>query len=188
MRLRKEHVVAAAIQAADAFYATGYLFDGAGELEALDVAAAVAKSANVPFVFDVADPFVVDRHREALAQWIPGRVEVLIGNRSELRMLTGAATDEDALDAVRDVAPLTVMKIGAEGALVRRRAGPIERAAATPLEARDTTGAGDSFAAGFLHSWLTAGTPLEACARGNELAAGIVGVDGCDYSKLAPLA
>ncbi len=185
--LRKEHVDTAALEAADAFYATGYLFDGAGELEALDTAAAVAKAANVPFVFDVADPFVIDRHRDALAAWMPGRVDVLIGNRSELRMLTGADSDPEALDAARAIAPLTVMKTGAEGALVRDSEGAIEHAPAAAVEARDTTGAGDSFAAGFLHCWLAGGTPLEACARGNTLAAGIVTVDGCDYSKLPPL-
>ena len=185
--LRKEHVDTSAVESAAAFYATGYLFDGAGELEALDAAAAVAKAAKVPFVFDVADRFVIERHREALAGWMPGRVDVLIGNRSELRLLTSADTDQRALEATRGTAPLAVMKTGPEGALVRSSEGKIDNVPATSVEARDTTGAGDSFAAGFLHCWLTGGSPLEACARGNSVAAGIVGVDGCDYSKLSPL-
>ena len=186
--LRREHIDQAALSDAQALYATGYLFDGAEELEALDFAASVAKSANVPFVFDVADPFVIDRHRTALLDWIPGRVSVLIGNRSELRMLGGAKTDEEALAAVRSLAPTVVMKIGAGGALVTTAEAGAERAAALPVEPRDTTGAGDSFAAGFLHSWLSGGTALEACDAGNKLARGIVSVDGCDYSKLPPLA
>ena len=186
--LRKEHVEEAALARSQAFYATGYLFDGAAEFEALDFAVRSARSADVPVVFDVADPFVIDRHRQALAEWLPGKVDLLIGNRSELRMLTGADTDVDALDAVRPFAKLTVMKTGAEGALVRAVGGPVEHAAAESVDAYDTTGAGDSFAAGFLHCWLSGGTPLEACARGNALAAGIVGVDGCDYRQLPLLA
>jgi sugar/nucleoside kinase (ribokinase family) len=182
--LREEHVDMQGVADAVACYATGYLFDGATEFATLDAMVAHAGASNVPVVFDIADPFVVDRNRQQLLEWLPGKVAVLFGNRSELRMLANTEDDEVAIDAALTLAPIVVMKVGSEGAWVRQTGA----AAATLVEtvavaAVDTTGAGDSFAAGFLSEWLQHGDPVRGCELGNRVAAQIVGVEGCDYTK-----
>jgi sugar/nucleoside kinase (ribokinase family) len=62
----------------------------------------------------------------------------------------------------QDGGPIVAVKLGAAGALACRADGPIVRVPALPAEPVDTTGAGDSFDAGFLRAWLD-GRDLEEC-------------------------
>jgi sugar/nucleoside kinase (ribokinase family) len=91
----------------------------------------------------------------------------------------GALADDEA--SLLDVAPIVVLKRGPQGAsLVYRDGGSTSRfeVAAKPVEAADTTGAGDAFDAGFILGWLAAkrsGASLAAALRrgashGNRLA------------------
>jgi sugar/nucleoside kinase (ribokinase family) len=86
-------------------------------------------------------------------------VDVFLPNEVELAGITGLSDPEEALGALENGRTLTVAKLGARGATTRHLGATIARAAlkVTPI---DTTGAGDSFNAGFLHAWL-AGRPLE---------------------------
>src|SRR6185295_10055360 len=97
--------------------------------------------------------------------------DVLLPNAEEALRLAGRA-DGDVEAAARDLArrgPLVVVKLGADGALATT-GDEVVRAAAKPVDAVETTGAGDSFDAGFLAGRLN-GDDLEsvlalACACG----------------------
>ena len=95
-----------------------------------------------------------------------GKVEVFLPNEAELaalvRMGIGAA-----------FAPITIVKRGAEGARAITEAGTLD-APTVPLDAVDTTGAGDAFNAGFLSSWLTGASLGDCLAAGNARGAGAV--------------
>ncbi|MBK9712409.1 MAG: carbohydrate kinase family protein [Kouleothrix sp.] len=92
-----------------------------------------------------------------------GRVDIFAPNAAEALHLTGADTLEGALAELADLAPLAIVKRGADGAIAR--AGEqVAQAPALPVEVLDTTGAGDCFNAGFLYGRL-AGWPLELCLR-----------------------
>lgn len=95
---------------------------------------------------------------EALRQ-----VDVFLPNASEALALTGAADIAGAADILAALAPLVVIKLGAEGALARYAEKEIF-APALQIEVVDTTGAGDCFNAGFLFGQLR-GDPLETCLR-----------------------
>jgi sugar/nucleoside kinase (ribokinase family) len=86
-------------------------------------------------------------------------VDVFLPNEVELAGITGLSDPDEALGALENRRTLTVAKLGARGAMTRHHGKTIARAAlrVTPV---DTTGAGDSFNAGFLHAWL-AGGPIE---------------------------
>jgi len=86
-------------------------------------------------------------------------VDVFLPNEVELAGVTGLSDPDEALGALANGRTLTVAKLGTRGAMARHHGTTITRAAleVTPV---DTTGAGDSFNAGFLHAWL-AGRPIE---------------------------
>jgi sugar/nucleoside kinase (ribokinase family) len=169
-------------------YLTGYLWDTPNQREAAELAAATARGRGIPVAFDLADPWAVERYHEAFRAWVPRAVDLLFANGKELALLTGAGCDEDCMEAVRGLAPLVVMKVGAGGCWVGGRdVGAPVRVPAVAVTPLDTTGAGDAFAGGWLHAWLAGGDPL-ACARAaNRLAAGIVRVHGCDYEAVERL-
>lgn len=80
-------------------------------------------------------------------------LDVLIPNENELMALAGERDLERAAQAMAARVPLLVVKLGAEGAMALQGATRV-RVPALPVEALDTTGAGDTFDGGFLAGWL----------------------------------
>ncbi len=183
------------------FHTTGYMWDTPNQQDAADRATERARAAGARISLDVADSFVVDRYRDALRSWIPGRVDILFANRQELYSLTGTESDQSAMAAAASLAPMVVMKVGADGCVVGGGGRPGDssgdasdisaRGSVLPVSgiqvsARDTTGAGDSFAGGFLYG-LVSGWDPGACAElANRIAASVVTVEGCNYAELSP--
>lgn len=93
-------------------------------------------------------------------------IDLLLPNEDELKKIAKKDTLEDSLDALSDRIPLIVVKCGSRGAVVQhgRRRARIPPIQVTPI---DTIGAGDSFNAGFLHSYLHQNDPLLAATVGN---------------------
>ncbi len=81
------------------------------------------------------------------------RVDLFFPNEVEALRISGASTLEAALSALAGQVPLVVLKQGAQGAIARR-GGEYAARPAFQVEVVDTTGAGDAFAAAFLHGWL----------------------------------
>jgi sugar/nucleoside kinase (ribokinase family) len=181
--LQMEDLIEPPLQQADILYVTGYNWDTPNQRDVVHRAAEVARRAGRMICLDVSDPFLVNRYREQLLQWIPGRVDLLFGNREELSALTEAGEDQAIIKKATTLAPTVVMKTGKEGCVIASR-GEVIRVAAAEASVRDTTGAGDAFAAGFLYAFLQGKTLFQCGKLANRLAAGIVSVYGCDYSKL----
>jgi sugar/nucleoside kinase (ribokinase family) len=162
---------------------TGYLWDTENQRRATEKAVGIARERGIMISFDLADPFAVQRYREAYLPFIPRYADILFANREELSLLMGTDCDEDCIGSASSLSRTVVMKIGAAGCLVSHE-GRIERVPGVPVTPRDTTGAGDAFAAGFLHGLLKGREPMQCAVEANRLAAGIVGVEGCDYLAL----
>jgi sugar/nucleoside kinase (ribokinase family) len=90
-------------------------------------------------------------------------VDLFFPNEVELRGITAAATIAAGLERLDNGRTRVIAKLGAQGCMTRD-AGVLLEVAAFPVEPVDTTGAGDSFDAGFLHAWLS-GHPLGECLR-----------------------
>jgi sugar/nucleoside kinase (ribokinase family) len=90
-------------------------------------------------------------------------VDLFFPNEVELEGLTGTRDVSEALRRLDNGRTRTVAKLGREGTAVLE-GGQVVRVAAFPIEPLDTTGAGDSFNAGFLHGWLGR-APLAECLR-----------------------
>jgi sugar/nucleoside kinase (ribokinase family) len=138
------------------------MWDTEGQKAAAKEAIRAARAAGVKVAFDVADPFAVQRYREDFLSLIGGEVDVLFANAHEARILTGCGT-EDCAGALGELCPLVVVKNGEAESYVSHE-GRIGTVASFGTEVRDTTGAGDSFAAGFLYGIVKA-YPVEACGK-----------------------
>ncbi|WP_394838767.1 carbohydrate kinase family protein [Pendulispora rubella] len=90
-------------------------------------------------------------------------VDLFFPNEVELQRIARREDVVEALHAMESVPAKTVAKLGAEGAITLHR-GEVVRVPAFPVQPVDTTGAGDSFNAGFLHAWL-GGDSLVECMR-----------------------
>jgi len=96
--------------------------------------------------------------------------DVFLPNEYEVIRIAGSKTLDEALEALPPRPPLIVVKLGARGALACQHGERIPRSAFA-IDPVDTTGAGDSFNAGFLHAWLHGTSLAEALDLGNATGA-----------------
>lgn len=145
----------------------------------------LAEAADRNIIWDLASYNVVEEHKAFLTETVIPRVDCLFSNEQEAEALTGAKADE-ALELMAAKTKIVVVKIGAKGAMARR-GNEIARIPALKVNAQDTTGAGDLFAAGFLYG-LSIGLDLnDATSIGNITAGNVVEVMGAkmDQAKWA---
>ena len=111
----------------------------------------------------------LDTGFDASERWDGGLRETLretdlfFPNEVELAAITGSADPAEGLRRLDNGTTRVVAKLGKDGAMALE-GGRVVHVSAYPVETLDTTGAGDSFNAGFLHRWL-AGAPLVDCLR-----------------------
>lgn len=99
----------------------------------------------------------------ALRELLP-LLDVFLPNALEAVAISGAATPRQALQAFANGVTRTVIKCGADGAIALGDDGEVVAVPAIRVDAVDSTGAGDSFDAGFLYAWRR-GLPLRECLR-----------------------
>jgi len=118
-----------------------------------------AKEMGLTTSLDTGWPHDGESIHDADAVW--PHLDVFLPNEAEAKLLSGQDTVEGALSTLAAKVPLVVAKLGPEGAIARRGEEVVRRQAFA-IEVVDTTGAGDSFNAGFLHAHL-AGADLAEC-------------------------
>lgn len=168
-------VTPADIERAKVLYLEGYLFDPHEARRAFAKAAALARTSGSSIALTLSDAFVVERHREALLAFIAAQVDIVFANEAEVAALFETRDFMAAARALSAIAPIAAVTRGEQGSVVLTAAATHEIAAAPVAQVVDTTGAGDQYAAGFLHG-LTTERPLELCGRlGSLSAAEVIG-------------
>ncbi len=159
---------------AEWLFLEGYRFDGPDSHAAFAKAVRAAKSAGGKVAITLSDPFCVERHRAAFLEMIRADVDLLVANEHELMALYEVDRLEPAMARAAAEVRLTACTVGAGG--VHVLAGETRlHVPASAVRVVDATGAGDLFAAGFLHG-LTTGRELDICARmGCVAAAEVIG-------------
>lgn len=159
----------AEIASAEWIFLEGYRFDGPESHAAFAKAIRACKGAGGKVAITLSDPFCVERHRDAFLAMIRSDVDLLVANEHELQALYEAGTLEEALGRAAAEVPVTACTLGARGVTVLAGGARVD-APAGAVRVVDATGAGDLFAAGFLHG-ITSGQDWAACARMGCLAA-----------------
>ncbi|MCP9807082.1 adenosine kinase [Cyanobium sp. T1B-Tous] len=154
-------------------YLEGYLWDSDDAKAAFIAAAEVARAHGGEVALSLSDAFCVERHRDSFQELVDGHVDILFANEMEITALYKANSFEEAADQVRGRCKVAALTRSEQGSVILNGAGShaIEPFQLGPLV--DTTGAGDLYAAGFLHAY-TQGQDIAACGRLGSLCAGQV--------------
>lgn len=158
---------------AKVLYLEGYLWDSDEAKRAFLAAAEVARRHGGEVALSLSDAFCVDRHRRSFQELVDGHVDLLFANEMEITSLYEANSFEEAAEQVRGRCRVAALTRSEAGSLVLSGEQSIEIAPFRLGELVDTTGAGDLYAAGFLHGH-TRGDSLEQCGRLGSLCAGQV--------------
>ena len=160
-------------RAAHVTYFEGYLWDPPRAKEAIRRTAALAHGAGREVSMTLSDPFCVDRYRDEFLELMrSGTVDIVFANVHEMLSLYQTASFDEALAQIRRDCRLAAVTRSEKGSIIVRGE---ETVTVEPLPIRalvDTTGAGDLYAAGFLHGY-TQGRSLKDCGDLGSLAAGL---------------
>ncbi|MGN0310212.1 MAG: adenosine kinase [Bacteroides sp.] len=131
-----------------------------------------AKAAGLQVCLDMASYNIVEENLDFFKMLLSKYVDVVFANEHEARAFTGLEPEE-ALEVLGKLCSIAVVKVGARGTYIRKGTEMMHVPASDVKHPTDTTGAGDFFAAGFLHG-LTCGLSLDKCGRMGSLLAGHV--------------
>ena len=174
VELGPEDVEADKAAGAKVTYFEGYLWDPPRAKEAIRLTAKHAHAAGREVSMTLSDSFCVDRYRDEFLDLMrSGTVDLVFANESELKALYQTSSFEAGLEQIRRDCRLAAVTRSEKGSVIVRGDETVQVDAIAIRELVDTTGAGDLYAAGFLHGYTT-GRDLGTCGKLGSLAAGLV--------------
>jgi sugar/nucleoside kinase (ribokinase family) len=158
---------------AKVLYLEGYLWDSDDAKAAFIAAAEVARANGGQVALSLSDAFCVERHRSSFQELVDGHVDILFANEMEITSLYKANSFDEAAEEVRGRCTVAALTRSELGSVILNGSGTHTIAPYKLGELVDTTGAGDLYAAGFLHAYCQ-GQPIDACGQLGSLCAGQV--------------
>jgi sugar/nucleoside kinase (ribokinase family) len=162
-------------------YFTGYMWDTEVQKAAIRRAVARAKEHGVTVVFDVADPFAVNRYRDDFLELIARDVDIVFANEWETSILYGEKSRAELITLLGEHVHVAVMKVGKDGSVVSEN-GRQSEVPGRPITATDSTGAGDMFAAGFLAAYAAHNSAVRAAQAAGYLAEEVIQQIGAQFT------
>ena len=116
---------------------------------------------------------LVAKYRDRFLKTLDSGIDLLFANSQEISQLFPDKKTTEIIALLQKRIPVTVLKLGRDGALIITGKEVISIDAEKNIEVKDTTGAGDFFAAGFLYG-LSKNAPMEICGRAGTLCAAAI--------------
>lgn len=163
----------------DYLHIEGYLVQNQ---ELIEKAVKMASDNNLKVSLDMASYNIVEANLDFLKRIVAEYVDILFANEEEAKSFTGKEPRE-ALNEIAKIVDIAIVKIGKNGSLIKSN-GKDYKVDIIPAKSRDTTGAGDLYAAGFLYG-LTKGLSLDKCGKIGTILGGkvIEGIGAKIYEK-----
>ena len=157
----------------DFFHIEGYLVQNQSLMRR---SVELAKAAGCKISIDMASYNVVESNFAFLHDIVENYVDIVFANETEARAFTGKEPRE-ALDDIASKCEIAIVKVGKDGSMVKS-GDEYHFIEAWPAQPVDATGAGDTYAAGFIYAY-SLGMPLKVCGEvGSIIAAKVVEVIG----------
>tara|TARA_Y100001935_G_scaffold63777_1_gene53588 strand:+ start:425 stop:1351 length:927 start_codon:yes stop_codon:yes gene_type:complete len=162
------------IKNADMIFLEGYLWDEGSPKKAFDKAIAHAKKVAM----SLSDQFCVERHKPHFLDLVKNHLDVVFANEQEISSLIDAKNFDEAISFSKELKKNIIITRGSKGA-ISINGKQVEEIEAKPnLKIKDLTGAGDLFAAGYLHGIINNFKTKECLLKGTELSSKIIQIIG----------
>ena len=122
----------------------------------------------------LSDQFCVERHKNQFLDLVKNKLDIVFANEQEILSLTDSKSFNDVISYSKNLDKNIIITRGENGAVSIRGNEIVEFSAKKNLKIVDLTGAGDLFAAGFLHGLINKMSMKECLARGTELSSIII--------------
>jgi len=158
------------IRNSDLIFLEGYLWDEGGPKKAFDKAIINAKRTAM----SLSDLFCVERHKPHFLELVRNKLDIIFANEQEIKSLFQAKSFNEVVSFSKQTKKNIIITRGKDGAVSINKDIIIECKAQNNLQIKDLTGAGDLFAAGYLHGIINNLSIKESLLKGTELSAKII--------------
>jgi len=169
-KINKNDIDINALKESEIVFLEGYLWDEGKPKEALEKAMQNSKK----IAMSLSDLICVERHRSQFLDLIKNKLDITFGNEQEISSLIGTKKFDEIISFSKKLNRLVVITRGENGAIAIQGEKVVECVAQENLDIVDLTGAGDLFAAGFLHGIVNNKSLDESLNKGTEMSSKVI--------------
>ena len=158
------------IKKSEIIFLEGYLWDEGEPKKAFDKA---INNAN-KVAMSLSDQFCVDRHKPHFLELIKNKLDITFANEQEMTSLIEAKNFNEVINFSKQLNKLVIVTRGEKGAVAIQGEEVSESGIHQNLKILDLTGAGDLFAAGFLHGYINKLSIKESLDKGTEMSSKVI--------------
>jgi len=169
-KINENDVSSDAIKRSEIIFLEGYLWDEGEPKKAFEKA---INNAN-KVAMSLSDQFCVDRHKPHFLNLVQNKLDITFANEQEISSLIGAKKFDEVINFSKQLKKLVVVTRGEKGAVAIKGEEVFESGIKKNLKIVDLTGAGDLFAAGFLHGYVNKLLIKECLEKGTEMSSKVI--------------
>jgi len=169
-KINENDVSSDAIKKSEIIFLEGYLWDEGDPKKAFDKA---INNAN-KVAMSLSDLFCVDRHKPHFLNLVKNKLDITFANEQEITSLIKAKNFDEVISFSKKLDKLMIITRGEKGAVAVNGDQVIESEAQKNLKIVDLTGAGDLFAAGFLHGYIKKLSTKECLEKGTGMSSKVI--------------
>ena len=169
-KINENDVSTDAIKKSEIIFLEGYLWDEGEPKKAFDKA---INNAN-KVAMSLSDLFCVDRHKPHFLNLVKNKLDITFANEQEITSLIEAKNFDEVINFSKQLNKLMIVTRGEKGAVAINGDEVVESDIQKNLKIIDLTGAGDLFAAGFLHGYINKLSTKECLEKGTEMSSKVI--------------
>jgi fructokinase len=169
-KINENDVSSDAVKKSEIIFLEGYLWDEGEPKKAFDKA---INNAN-KVAMSLSDQFCVDRHKPHFLNLVKNKLDITFANEQEIISLIEAKNFDEVINFSKQLNKLIIVTRGEKGAVAIDGEEIVESGIQKNLKIVDLTGAGDLFAAGFLHGYINKLTTKECLEKGTKLSSRVI--------------
>jgi fructokinase len=169
-KINENDISIEAIKTSEIIFLEGYLWDEGEPKKAFNKA---INNAN-RVAMSLSDQFCVDRHKPHFLNLVKNKLDITFANEQEFTSLINAKNFNEVIDFSKQLNKLIIITRGEKGAVAIKGEEILECNIQKNLKILDLTGAGDLFAAGFLHGYINKLSMKECLEKGTEMSSRII--------------
>ena len=169
-KINENDVSADAIKQSETILLEGYLWDEGEPKKAFEKAIQSAKKVAM----SLSDQFCVDRHKPHFLELVKNKLDITFANEQEIMSLIDAKSFDEVISFSKSLGKIIVLTRGEKGAVAISGDEVVECGIKQGLKIVDLTGAGDLFAAGFLHGHVNNMSLKESLDKGTEMSSKVI--------------
>ena len=169
-KINEKDIDVNAVKKSEILFLEGYLWDEGEPKKAFDKAIMNSKKVAM----SLSDLFCVDRHKSHFLELVKNQLDITFANEQEILSLINAKSFQEAVSFSKEIKKNIIITRGEKGAIAINKNEVVEISAQSNLKIKDLTGAGDLFAAGYLHGVINKLNTKECLNKGTELSSKII--------------